>query len=248
MKRMIMTAKASLAALLALLMLLTMIPMTGLVVSAANDVIFEEDFESGDLSQWTASDMNASVKAGIGKDFSKGLAIGADSGKWSTLTHYFTVEKNSYYEISFDYFESTVGETVQLQVREQNASTTLYTSDSLPESSGQWVHYTGTFETDEVTDLRVLVVTDGVIGQNDKAFDNIVIRKAKKPAEENKHVIFADDFEDAEVGTSGQWEARSGIESVVKAGVGKDFSKGMVINGPKWSNTKYDVPLESYKY
>ena len=112
MKKMIMNAKASLAMLLALLLLCSMIPVGGLMAAAADpNVIFADDFEDvevGTTGRWTPSDtMQAQVKGSVGKDFSKGLQISEGSGKWSTITHYFNAEGDAYYEIDFDYYEST---------------------------------------------------------------------------------------------------------------------------------------------
>ena len=250
MKKMIMNAKASLAMLLALLLLCSMIPVGGLMAAAADpNVIFADDFEDvevGTTGRWTPSDtMQAQVKGSVGKDFSKGLQIGDGSGKWSTLTYYFTAEAYTDYEISYDYCESTVAETVQVQVRLAEQSVTLYSSDPLESTGGMWKHFTGTFSTEEITNLRLLVVTDGVLGANDKAFDNFVIRKVEEPIEYGK-TVFSDDFESTTAGTVGQWENAQRIISEVKEGVGKDFSKGMVVNGPKWSRTRIALTLEPY--
>ncbi|MBR5524327.1 MAG: carbohydrate binding domain-containing protein [Clostridia bacterium] len=250
MKKMIMNAKASLAALLALLLLVGMLPAGMLTATAAptDGIIFQDDFESGNLDQWTMADgMDASVKPGIGKDFSKGLAVNEGAGKWSTLTHYFTVEPNTYYEISFDYYESTNVESVQVQIRYQSSSDKLYNTDRLENTKGQWVHYSGTFYTEELTDLRLLIVTDGALPANDKAFDNFVIREYE-PSVEYGETAFEDDFESSEVGTTGRWQNAQSSTGVIKAGVGTDLSKGMVANGPKWSRIRTMVTLKANTY
>ncbi len=244
MKTVMKKIKASLAMLLALLMLCSAISVGGLMAAAADpNVIFEDDFEDvevGTTGRWTPSDaMRAQVKTSVGKDFSKGLQIGEDSGKWSTLTYYFTAEAYTDYEISYDYCESTIAETVQVQVRLADQNVGLYSSDSLDNTNGMWKHYTGTFSTEEITNLRLLVVTEGALGANDKAFDNFVIRKVEK-------TVFEDDFEDASIGTSGDWANAQSATSAIKAAVGTDFSKGMIVNGPKWSRTRILLTLEAY--
>ena len=242
MKKMIMNAKASLAMLLALLLLCSMIPVGGLMAAAADpNVIFADDFESSNLDQWTPSDtMQAQVKGSVGKDFSKGLQISEGSGKWSTLTYYFTAEAYTDYEISYDYCESTVAETVQVQVRLAEQSVTLYSSDRLESTGGMWKHYTGTFSTEEITNLRLLVVTDDVLGANDKAFDNFVIRKVDA-------AVVYDDFES---GNLNQWSPSSAMQAQVKGSVGKDFSKGLQISegSGKWSTITHYFNAEGDAY
>ena len=234
--------KASLALVLALLLAISVFPVGGLLVAAADpNVIFSDDFEDvavGTTGRWTPSgEMLAQVKTGVGKDFSKGLLIGEGSGKWSTLTYYFTAEANTNYEISYDYYESTTAETVQVQVRLAEQSVTLYSSDRLESTGGMWKHFTGTFSTEEITNLRLLVVTDGILPANDKALDNFVIRKVGES-------VFEDDFENTTAGTIGDWTNGNDATSAVKSASGKDLSKGLNVSGPRWAYTRVKVTLE----
>ena len=251
MKKIMNKTKASLAMLLALLLLCSMIPMGGLMAAAADtDVIFEDDFEDvevGTTGRWTPSDtMQAQVKTGVGKDFSKGLQIGEDSGKWSTLTYYFTAAAYTTYEISYDYCESTVAETVQVSVRLADQTVTLYSSDRLESTGGMWKHFTGTFSTEEITNLRLLVVTDGILGANDKAFDNFVIRKTDTPVEYSK-TVFEADFESGDLSS---WAMSDAMKASIKPSIGKDFSKGLSIDedAGKWQTIRYYFTAEENAY
>ncbi len=249
MKKIMNKTKASLAMLLALLLLCSMIPVGGLMVGAAEigDIVFSEDFEDitpGTTGNWETSDGNTTVvKGSVGKDFSQGAAV--NGIKWSRFYRIFNLEPNSYYEVSFDYYESTTTEAARLSVRDSDSSVELYCSDPLENTKGQWEHYSAVFNSEDLTEVRVILSLDKDTENSDKAFDNIIFRKVEEPSAAGE-VVFSDDFEAAAAGTVGSWENAQSITSVVKEGAGKDFSKGLVVNGPKWSRTRIALTLEAY--
>jgi len=256
MKKFMKSTKTSLAMLLALLLLVGMVPLGAITAGAAEigDVIFSDDFEdavAGTSGGWiNAQNAYAVVKSGAGKDLTKGLVL--NGPKWSRAYKEIKLETNSYYEISFDFYESTSTEAARVNVRRNGGDSIydLYLSEGLTNTKGMWQSYTGTFYSEDITSVRLMLQLDEDVSDSDKTFDNIVIRKIAKPdqPDQPEEPLFVNG--DFETGDFTGWQGQNDEMSVISDNPhGGNYA--VKVAGGQWAGVEQKVAVEpntDYKF
>lgn len=237
-----MNMKKMLALLATALLLCSVLPLSALLPVAAetesvdpNDpsVILYEDFENiadGDLGNgWmNAQKMTATVKEGVGTDGSKGIVC--NGPHWARAYKVFSVEPNTKYTISFDFFESTNRGELSVTVRHATEAIDYYCESGLKKTGGKWVHYEGEFTTSNNNQLRLLLQADKAIAKSDKTIDNIIIRKVGAVEPEQIGVLKNTDFE---IGSTEGWKVPEGtLAEMVNDAHGGDYA--VKVAGGQW--------------
>lgn len=206
------------------------------------NVVFSDDFESN-ANTWqqncnqcaTQQDM-FSIASGAGRNGSKGLLYTCGH-KWKRVFTEFSVEANTNYEVSFDYYAPSEAE-VYLAIRKPNTTNELLTVNA--NEIGEWTTATGTFNSGEQTSVWLCFITGSDIGAGNKQIDNIVVRKIDGALDSN--------FEngDFETGDMSGWTVMDACQAnIVEDAHGGDYAVSLA--GTEWQSFSQKVNVESNK-
>ena len=227
----------------AVLMLCALIPV-GAMVSAADNLVANGDFEAGNFNTgWDQSWYAPSIVTDVVHSGSYAMKTGNTASQYQTMIKSadIAVEANTNYKVTFWYYYEGTAATPKFYFYAQTTSAGNIKSITLaPAASGNWYQGTLEFNSGSNTAITLLLQNCTVNSGGFYYFDDFAMKKVVEPS--NDGYVYNGDFE---TGDTIKWNFKwSGASAEMVAGHNGGSAAKVIINS-QWENMCQSIAVEA---